>query len=159
MLFLVTASRLFTVLYLCVSMLTASGSPLPTSGELDIRLGLDILENEVVIHAVLAIGVTRVHASWTDKSHTQLRPKEIQDVIRSYDWTPLGKAKFKSSADHEQALQALLSIELPPYKETGGDCWDYVEAALETLEKRDELLDSASILKGFKDKEKKFRGN
>ncbi|KAJ3991656.1 hypothetical protein F5050DRAFT_1793062 [Lentinula boryana] len=177
MLFLVTASRLFTVLYLCVSMLTASGSPLPTDGVTGFQPELFRRESEVEVqlgrykskpgqkpirHVLLAIGDVMVHASWSDTSKTRLLPEQIPvehlEYCRDhYDWFPLGKAKFESPAAKELALKALLSIELPLHQEPGGNCWDYIESALTTLEKRDALPDSVSILKEFKKNEEKFR--
>ncbi|KAJ3992224.1 hypothetical protein F5050DRAFT_972387 [Lentinula boryana] len=170
MLFTVSTSRLFTLLYLCVSILTASGSPLPPDGvissrpelppgsrfksEVQLELGYDKLKQTSTVHAVLTIDDTTVHATWTDNSYTQLHPEEISEIrlkhFRSdFAWIPLGEAKFKSPADKEQALKDILSIKLPPYTETGGSCWNYIESALKTLTKREELLDSASVLEKF----------
>ncbi|KAJ3747037.1 hypothetical protein DFH05DRAFT_1521371 [Lentinula detonsa] len=177
MLFTVTTSRLFTLLYLCVSMLTASGSPLPTDGatgfppelfrresELEVRLGRYKSKpgQKPIRHVLLAIGDAMVHASWSDTSKTQLLPEQIPaehlEYCRdNYDWFPLGKAKFKTPAAKELALKALLSIELPLHKEPGGNCWDYIESALKTLKEHKALPDSASTLKEFKENEEKFR--
>ncbi|KAJ3991655.1 hypothetical protein F5050DRAFT_1114746 [Lentinula boryana] len=158
MLFLVTASRLFTLLYLCVSMLTASGSPLAIPGttyfdgvRVDVDLGFEVFDNAVISHAVLAIGDTMIHADFFNMARKQMVPKKIvgksgEDTRRGNHWAYLGKAKFKSSADQEQALQALLSIKLPPYKEAGGKAWDYIQSALETLKERDELLNPDAVV-------------
>ncbi|KAJ3983595.1 hypothetical protein F5890DRAFT_1522244, partial [Lentinula detonsa] len=174
MLFLVTASRLFIVLYLCVSMLTASGSPLPASGgtprhqlphesrpELDVQLGHSQPRgNPPVTHAILVIDDLVVTAVWTDRAaQTQLRPeafakKDLNRIRDHFAWITLGKAVFKSPAGTKQAL---LSIELPPHKETGGKCWEYIGSALETLEARGELVEPTSIIKNFKEAKSKFR--
>ncbi|KAJ3983594.1 hypothetical protein F5890DRAFT_170263 [Lentinula detonsa] len=159
MLFAVTTSRLFTLLYLCVSMLTASGSPLAIHGttyfdgvRVDVDLAFEVFENAMISHAVLAIGDTMIHADFFNTARKQMVPKKIvgksdEDTIRRKNhWAHLGKAKFKSPADQEQALQALLSIKLPPYKEAGGKAWDYIQSALETLKERDELLNPDSVV-------------
>ncbi|KAJ3996273.1 hypothetical protein F5050DRAFT_134646 [Lentinula boryana] len=177
MLFTVSTSRLLTLLYLCVSILTASGSPLPPDGvtrfgpelppgffrpEVRLKLGVVKPKQSPIGHAVLAIDDVMVHATWADLTDTQLIPKKVPEedlelYRRASKWFPLGKAKFKSQADKEQALTDMLSIKLPPYGKTGGGCWDYIESALETLRKRGELLDSASVLKEFTERKGHFK--
>ncbi|KAJ3795991.1 hypothetical protein GGU11DRAFT_757882, partial [Lentinula aff. detonsa] len=103
-----------------------------------------------------------LHAVWSDDSRTQLQPKEVKEDDELFyhlrcNWVTLGKAKFGSSADKNQALEALLSITMPLHKATGGKCWDYIELALETMNKRKELVDFASILATFKVVQEKFR--
>ncbi|KAJ3733303.1 hypothetical protein DFJ43DRAFT_223664 [Lentinula guzmanii] len=159
MLFAVTTSRLFTLLYLCVSMLTASGSPLAIHGttyfdgdRVDVDLGFEVFENAEISHAFLAIGDTMIHADFFNMARKQMVPKKIvvktqEDTTRrDSHWAHLGKAKFKSPADQQQALQALLSIKLPPYKETGGKAWDYIQSALQTLKERGELLNPDAVV-------------
>ncbi|KAJ3784040.1 hypothetical protein GGU10DRAFT_334273 [Lentinula aff. detonsa] len=181
MLFTVTTSRLFTLLYLFVSILTASGSPLPpatrfgpepppglrrkSAWELKLKsvVQLGYCERDAnPTHALLAIDDRILHAVWSDDSRTQLQPKEVKEDDELFyhlrcNWVTLGKAKFGSSADKDQALEALLSITMPLHKATGGKCWDYIELVLETMNKRKELVDFASILATFKVVQEKFR--
>ncbi|KAJ3731030.1 hypothetical protein DFJ43DRAFT_443412 [Lentinula guzmanii] len=175
MLFTVTTSHLFTLLYLCVSMLTGSGSPLPAANDRpviplpandrpvihfgpepgyrrNVELGHFCLGDLAVLHTALAIGDTLLYPTWTDKSRTQLFHVDVnltQHVRNEYEWVPLGKANFTDRGDEEAALNTLLRIELPPFKERGGTDWDYIESALNILTKRDELLDPRSVLQEF----------
>ncbi|KAJ3979960.1 hypothetical protein F5890DRAFT_807226 [Lentinula detonsa] len=177
MFFTVTTSRLLTLLYLCVSMLTASGSPLPppdrvkpfgpevSAGfrpESKVQLGQHKKEKKPT-HAMLAIDDRMFHAlSESGRSEIVLRPQEIpvhrlEYYKTRYNWITLGTVQFKSSAQQELAFEALLSIKLAPWEITGEDCWDYVGSALKTLNKYNIRLDSASISSKFEEKEKQFR--
>ncbi|KAJ3989717.1 hypothetical protein F5890DRAFT_1483835, partial [Lentinula detonsa] len=175
MLFTVTTSHLFTLLYLCVSMLTGSGSPLPAANDRpviplpandrpvihfgpepgyrrNVELGHYSLGDLAVLHTALAIGDTLLYPTWTDQSKTQLIHVDVKltkHLRYEYDWVPLGIANFTDRGDEEAALNTLLRIELPPFKERGGNDWDYIESALNILTKRDELLDPRSVLQEF----------
>ncbi|KAJ3789151.1 hypothetical protein GGU10DRAFT_344143 [Lentinula aff. detonsa] len=143
-------------------MLTASGSPLPAANDrpviplpandrplirLRVELGLHSLGD-----TVLAIGDTMLDPTWTDKSKTQLIPKDVEltkDLRYEYHWVLLGTANFTDRGDEEAALNALLCIKLPPFKERGGTDWDYIESALNILTERDELENPHSVLEAF----------
>ncbi|KAJ3733300.1 hypothetical protein DFJ43DRAFT_1153316 [Lentinula guzmanii] len=107
-------------------------------------------------HMVLAIDDLIVEAVWADRpACTRLGPKKspLKPDSSTYDWFPLGKAKFESK---ELAFEALLSIKMPLFKETGGKCMDYVESALKTLAERNELLRPASVMEKFEERKKIF---
>ncbi|KAJ3711858.1 hypothetical protein DFJ43DRAFT_1107155, partial [Lentinula guzmanii] len=161
--------------------LTASGSPLPAATRIGpetppglrrkfswerklksvVKLGY-CKHTDHPTHAALAIDDRIIHGGWSDNSHTRLQPKEIPEeaetvYLLNCDWLTLGKAEFGSSADKNQAFKALLSIAMPLYKAPGGNCWDYIRSALETMNERKELVDFASILAKFEGGQEELR--